>query len=273
MTDTIKSAGQAISVALFVAVAGKPATAIAQDRCDQYVGQTISPLSFDAAAVRLRGFRPRGQFESTPEFQARIAAEFPDASRPLIISKEPENRAFFEYDADAQRLRISSLAFDLTGFDAWSAFFSARTTSLRASPLGNIDVVISETDRMTGSYWATNAFGVRARVSNVQRVVRAIFDREKTGEEGLFVRPIVGNFVSELPMTAGEARAAIPTLKLAIVVRPRPPFVVAGTRNLAGPTLDRPHSVRETFTVLVGDIQCGLVTDRTHRVLTAVATN
>lgn len=262
------------NLTMFLTAAIISSTALAQEPCTKLVGTTVSPSSFDAVWAKFGGFSPRGEYETSAQFEARANAVFPPEARPLVISKQPESRVFFEYDANAQTLRVSSLAFDMTGFAPWRAFLSARAASVQATPGKNIDVVLSQVDKVTGSYLATNPFGVRVKVTKVHRITKAIYDRDGISfSEKLFPDIDRGNFIAELPMSPAEARSAKTTLSLAFVVRPKQPFFVSGEHPLEDATLEHPKNVREEFSILIADIQCALVLNPQNKVLAAVLTN
>ena len=236
--------------------------------------QTIHPQTFDNAVAAFAGLTPKSEFETTAQFEARQAQALGGSGGPLIIEKAPENRDYFRYDADAQVLRISSYAFDNTNFPTWDAFYSLGLDQrFKVSTGGNIDIVISSNERATGSYRGQNSFGANATVEEVTRTVKAIFERGPEwgrGPEALF--PGEGD-VGQLSMTPDEARLLKPSLRIALVVAPFAPYVVRGTNPYGRPSLQSPKQVTIDFTILMADIQCGLVMDGSGRVLGAYPTS
>jgi hypothetical protein len=197
-----------------------------------------------------------------------------------MILKSPEDRdRHIRYDADAGRLAIQSYAFDNTSFDAWTAFYGTPyAASLNASTIGNIDAVISQRDTPNGTYEGQNAYGARWTITRINRTTQAIFDRTLGPREGVFgglfpsadSTPYVAGYIDMPPEVAQRVK---PALKLAFVVMPREPFIIRNTFPGRGRiTIQNPRDVTETATVLIGDIQCGLVLDTSNHVLGAYAT-
>lgn len=251
--------------------------------CASYAGQTVAPITIDAAMARYAGMTPRGEFESTAEFEARRARA--GGTGPLIIGKipdperygDPNGRGdFFRYDADRQVLRIISYAFDNKNF-TMDDIFGYGAPMYREGDytprFSNVDVVISETNRPLGSYRGRNAFGVAATVIRVNRTLSAIYDRPLPGtSEGLFPHVGPDNVVGELHMDPVTARHAKLTMRVAFVVVPKEPFVVSHTTSPSTATIDNPQEVTVTTRVLFADIQCALLLDERNTVLGAYET-
>ena len=248
----------------------------AQTQCQSYAGQTIAPLTFDQALTRMPSLAPRGEYETTAQYEARRAAAG-GGRGPLVILKQPENRdTFIRYDADNGRLGIQGYAFDNTNFDAWTALYGTpHADTLNPSTIGNRDVVISSRDTPAGTYQGRNAFGATWTVTRINRTTQAIYEGPQPGlTTSLFPSAERStNIVGYLDMSPEVAQRAKPTLKLAFVVEPREPFVVRRTYAGRGRiTIQNPRDVTENTIILVGDIQCGLVLDATNRVLAAYPT-
>ena len=242
--------------------------------CSIYVGQTVQPQSFANAVARFSGLTPKSEYETTAQFEARQAQALGGSVGPLIIEKTPESRDYFRYDADAQVLHIASFAFDNTNFPAWDAFYSLGLDRRFGVSTGeNIDVVIASGDRVTGTYRGQNGFGANASVQQVTRSVKAIFERgpdRSRGHEMLFPGE---SEIGRLSMTPEDARTLKPSLRIALVVTPFAPYVVRGTNPYGRPSMRSPQEVTIDFTILMADIQCGLVMDNSGRVLGAYPTS
>lgn len=244
-------------------------------QCSAYVGTTVSPKSFDAAAQAFSSLAPKGEFETTAAYEARRSGALGGVSGPLLVSKEPEDRKYFEYDADDQRLTIKSYAFDNTGFDAWGAFYSAGYYGkIEASTVGNIDAVISQADKPAGTYEASNSFGAKATVLKIARTTKAIFERKSDSiSGGLFPQADKSPYsAGVLELGPSEAQQLKPQLRLAFVVEPKEPFFVKGTRSVGETTVRNPTDITENFSILIADFRCGLVLDGSSKVLAAYAT-
>lgn len=254
-------------------------TASAQDSCQRYVGQTVSPVSFNNAIAPFAKLTAKTEFESTSDYQDRVAKTLgASAGSPIIIAKAIENRAFVEYNADRHSLGIYLGAFG-DGLDAWSSFISTPYwNELAPNVDSNVAVVISDPDVLAGSAPGSNAFGVRVTIKNYRRITHGIFDHAGgAGENTLFPpRPAATgniNIVGEIAMSPAEAKVLEPAISLALVVVPKAPYLITGSRYAASPTLDSPKRVKEEYSILIADIQCALVLDGSHKVLAAFVTS
>lgn len=250
-----------------------PSTPGAQ-RCSAYVGQMVQSRSFAEAVAPFGKLTPKSEYETTAQFEARQAQAVGGATGPLIIEKAPESRDYFRYDADAQVLRIEPYVFDNVNFPTWDAFyFLGMDQQFGVSTGENIDVVISSRDRVTGSYKGQNSYGANATVQKITQSVEAIFERgpdPRSGRGELF--PGAGD-VGSISMTPEEARLLKPSLRIAFVVAPFAPYVLKGTNPFGRPSVRSPKDITVDFTILMADIQCGLVMDQQGRVLGAYSTS
>jgi hypothetical protein len=251
-------------------ITGYAAAMESTGQCSEYVGQTVAPQSFDSAIKGYTAIAPKGEFETTAAYEARRNAALGGSTRPLIVSKEPEDRKFFEYDADAQRMGIKSYAFDNTGFDAWSALYSAGYYGkLDADTSGNLDVVISQTQKPGGTYEASNSFGAKAVVQRIAQTTKVIFQGKAPSVfAGLFPQADKEPYeIGYLNLSPSEAQQLKPQLRLAFVVEPKEPYVIEGTRSVGDTTVRNPTDVTEDFAILVADFRCGLLLDGSNKVL------
>lgn len=258
----------------FIAVFLVATPANAQRECQSYVGQTITPFTFEQALARLPIIAPRGEYETTAQYEAR-RSEAIAGLEPLIILKDPEDpERCIRYVADAGLLGIQSCAFDNTDFGAWSAFYGSpheQALNANVDPSRNIDVVISQRATPSGTYQGQNAFGAIWTVTRVSSATQAIFEGPSVGV-GLFPETGSDHIVAFLDVTPEEARLIKPRLKLAFVVSAREPFVVQTTHPGRVPvTIQNPYDFTVASTVIIGDIQCGLVLDSGNIVLGAAS--
>ena len=262
------------ALAVFALTAGHVANA-RQDRCSDFTGQTVKPETFAQVVAAIGNVAPKDEYETTAQYRARIAAASPGAQR--IISKEVEDRKYFEYDADTGMLRIRSYAIQNKEMNYWSAFYSAHPDGLKASTLSNIAVVVSSSDSAAGNYEAENSYGAKVTVQRLNRTTDAIFEREaKNFDEKLFALTIggpVASYIGQIKMTPAEAQAIKPQLRVALVVAPRAPFMVLGRHQPGETTRQYPFEINETFQIMIADIHCGLLMDGANRVIGAYATN
>lgn len=259
-----------VILAASAANGAQPGNTKAPSQCPRFLGTTVSPRAFDQAFEHLAKISPKGEFETTVQYESRKAAAIGTVDGPLLISKLPESSEYFVYDADQQKLTIKSYAFDNTSFDVWTAFYSAKANTLEASTSGNIEVVISETDVKTGSYEGGNAFGAKAEITKISRTTNAIFQRKaKDYRDTLFVSKGKDGEIGELSLAPADAQALKPQLRLAFVVWPKDPFVIKSEFLFGRTTVSNPREITVHATVLIADIECGLLLDSTNKVLGA----
>lgn len=256
-------------------------TVHAQTNYADYVGQTVDALSFEQAIAKLPKYVPRGEYETTAQYEARRAAEMGDTGGPLIILKEPEDRdKHIRYDADAGQLDLSRYAFDNKILDAWHAFYGTpHAKSLNASTIGNYEVVISQSEQTSDTYIGQNAYGASWEIMRITRIVQAIYERGPGPRDyGSFssLFPTADDspyMVGHIQMSPEIAQHTKPTLKLAFVVVPREPYVVHSQYTTQTRiSREYPFDVTYDATILIGDIQWGLVLDASNRVLAAYPT-
>ena len=239
--------------------------------CPDFVGKTVVAKSFDQAAAGLGNVEPKGEFETTSQYQARVAAV--GGSGPLIISKKPEGSEYFQYDADRQLLFIKSYAFHNTNMNWWSAFYDAKPVGVTASTMYNNAIVISQAEKPNGSYAAQNSFGAKTNVVKIDRTMTSIFESEASSYKNrLFVNEADG-VLGTLSMDVATAQRIKPSLKIAFVVVPKAPYLVQGSHSVGKTTISNPTDITEHYKILIADMQCGLLMDGDNKVLAAYAMN
>lgn len=251
------------------------ATSNAQS-CESFVGQTVTPQAFNAAAAVLATIPGvKDEFETTAAFEARQQIAMSNLPEHLIIST-PFDTDYASYDADAGHFTIKRYAVSNVNTDYARLFGSggAFEGSVSYSMLGTLDVVISKTERRTGSYRAQNAFGVSTTVGEIQRTTRSIYEGSDTTRErqGLFPRTSDA-VIWTVPVPATEARATRDGFRAAWVIAPKAPFYIEGEGRGFRATIDVPQDVEDTLEIIIADIQCALLTDDSGVVLAVAATH
>lgn len=243
-----------------------------QKQCDSYVGKIITPITFDQAVASLNIPKPKGEFETTAAYQARIVGA--GATTPLIIGKQPESADYLEYDADRQAFAVKSFFFHNAILPAWETFYHAKNgveAHATYSPFSNIHVVVSDIETATGSYLAQNGFGAKARVTNTTRTIKAVFERKSTDyKEDLFNSD--DSEIGYVSVPISKAQAFKKQARSAFVVVIKEPYLTRASFAYGDVTINNPTDVRIDATVLHADIQCALLTDGSNKVLTAFAT-
>lgn len=248
----------------------------AQDVCPAYVGQTVAPVSIDtviAAVSKVPGVK--GEFETTTQFEARQAAATGGAMGRIVVAKAPD-RKYFEYDADVGKLRVKSYAFDNINVDYDDVFGYGTKLyeKVKYSHLSyNLDVVMCEIEVSTGSYIGSNAFGAKARVIKKTRTTKVIFDQDASSfDESLFPSADKNAVIGELALSPAEARRLKATMRVAFAITPKAPYFASGVKDWGNARIDNPEEVRQPISVVIADIQCGLLLDVAGKVLAAYPT-
>lgn len=248
-----------------------PAKAEPGDVCPSYQNQVIQPISIDAAIAKFKGADlVKDEFETSAQFEARQYAALGNSVGPLVISKDV-NLEYVKYNADAQDFIIETYLFDNTNM---SYSVLSYPGLIRTGLLGNVDVVISETETAGGSYEASNAYGAKATVVKVDRVTKGIWERQISSISGdLFNTGRSDSILFKMTLSPEKARFIKPQLRIAFLVMPKAPYLVKGRGIVGKTTITRPIEVNDDLTVLVGDIQCAFLTDGSSKVLGSFPTN
>ncbi|WP_395452485.1 hypothetical protein ACHMW5_04135 [Azospirillum melinis] len=155
----------------------------------------------------------------------------------------------------------------------------------------SVAAVVTKKQSVVGQYEATSKLGAKVAVANVETETAAIFDRVRAcksfGCGSLFPKNKEPNpyrmgdsmksvehegIVGRIPMAPGVARALKANAKLIFVVHPRPPYLLSGTHKPFQTTVDNPRDITDRYQVMLGDIECGLVADRSGKVYGAYST-
>lgn len=129
---------------------------------------------------------------------------------------------------------------------------------------------MSETETLTGSYRASNAYGATTTVTEIQRTHKAIFERALEPQEATFANVGPDFRLIDIPMSPDEARRFRTAGRAAAVIRPQAPYFAVARRRWS-PRFDRPSDITQSTQVVIADIQCLLLTDSSNRVLGVVA--
>lgn len=245
-----------------------------QQSCSSYVGQSIKPLSFNQASAPFTKMSPKGEFEATAQYEARLNSTLQALPSPMVISKEIREGDFLKYDADQSALIVLKFVFDNTNFDVRPVFYHSKVEDF--SPKAgshNLALVVAQTDKPAGSYIASNAFGKTLRVTKIQRSVSIIFDQPRRSfMDSLFLGKKSGE-IGSIPMSPEAAKAFKANYKVALVVQPKKPYIAKAKFLEFEPTIEVPEEVRTEATVLIADIFCGLVMNGKGDVVAAYETS
>lgn len=256
-----------------------PAPSVASTQaCDTYLGQTIVPVSFDQVRAALSRLpTQRNEFETTAQFDARVANALGNTAGSYIV-RATFTPKYATYDADQQQFRVEPYAIG-NGQPYWTSVFRydhPLYKQLDFDSYDNIGLSVSSSET-TGTYVGSNAFGVTARITETRSNEKAIFDRKAVYGEDLYSPPGSDLYsgtriIAKIPADPATAPNLKKTMKAALVIAPKSPWVAAGRGYINTPTIDNPRTTEQVVSAVFADIQCALITDGTNRVIAAVTT-
>lgn len=228
--------------------------------CSSYVGAPPKTLSFAQASSLLSKLSPKGEFETTGHYEARLNSALESLPNPLVIVRELREADQLTYDADKGALIVSKFIFSNAGFDARSTFYHAKVEEFtKGAGSSNLQSVIFQTEKLTGSYIGSNAFGKNIRVQKSFETVFVVYDRpDRQFIDSLFGSQ-TGNKLGEIKMSPSEAQNFKKTYRTALVVVPKRPYIAKATYLSFEPTIQVPEETRTSATVIFADITCGLL--------------
>jgi hypothetical protein len=233
--------------------------------CSSYVGRQLTPSSFADLWRQLPEVATKGQFESTADYERRLA-EAQAASREPLFVRGARPGEGLSYNADRQELTIYSAAFGSGRVNFRNVFGFDRSRLDNFTSAVGFQLGIRETGSET--YEATNAFGARAEVQRTRREVDTIWERAgKLGESPLVEMPAHGP--RRIRMAPGDARDVIENGSTAFLLTPKPPFRRTGSSGLA-PTFRNPQERLDTINVMISDIRCAFLLSGSGKVAFAL---
>lgn len=267
-----------VSAAMLAAAMSVAGGAMAQT-CDALPTSQIAPVTFDQAVQSLSSSSAaltKDEFETTAQFEARVAAAGSGAPSTMLISV-PVNPEYVTYDADAGAFAIKSYAVANIGADWFTAFYgSPHYSTIEHASYDNLALVLSSDDRATGAYEGQNAYGATWEITRLNRTINAIFE-SKPPRYGV---NLWGNSSANssptwsLPVPVDQARAMKDKLRAAVLIAPKAPFFFENSQpSAARITIQNPRDITQISRVIVADIQCMAITDDNNNVLLAVRTN
>lgn len=215
--------------------------------CSGYLGQTITPTPFAAFPQKMTS--------------ANRAA-------PVVLAV-PINRDYLRYDAEAGAMFVSAGAFPANGFSAAAQADAVSNVALLgagidAPILGGAKVAIGESERVLSTQMGRNIFGQPVRVSNVERHTRGLY----LGKGRLFpLARNAGSAVMAFDLPKAQATTAKTTLRAAVVVIPRAPYLLTGSGPGAAANAQQPAHYIERWSIVVARPQCALILDDRSKVL------
>lgn len=238
--------------------------------CKSYIDRVVTPITFGALTANLPNTSPKGEFETTAEYEARLTPASKRASTKPVVVAVPVDRDYVRYEADAGAMFIQSGSFAEGRYGDDTISDMSGTVGAAETVRGGTPMFHSKgAARLVRTYAARSRGGVAFKVTETERTTNALyitasklfpFARAK-------VSPVIG--FSAPVARAPQLKA---TLKLALVVEPHAPFLFRGAIGPVIPSLGNPDVVRALTNVAVVKARCGLVLDAQNRVLGVVDT-
>ena len=236
--------------------------------CKSYEGQQVMVTTFDGLVRGLPKYTPKGEFETTAQFDARVdAAKKTPPTGPSVLVL-PTNQKYIEYDAYLSLMRVQAGAFDEGRFhedfmaDATSSYFT------REFKRGRTAVPHSDSKRLLSTYRAQTRLGVPFTISKYDLKVNGIY---VTADKLFSYAKDKDSFVMGFEVQVAQAARVKPTLKVALVVEPDLPFLMTDTSDdERRPALDWPNEYTYRSSIAFVKPRCALVLDGQSRVLAAM---
>jgi hypothetical protein len=232
--------------------------------CKQYEGTIVTPTTFDALALSLPKVAPKGEYETTAQFEARKSSALAKAPTGLSVLIVPTDRDYATYEADDETLFVQAGAFQAGAYSPHvEAVASAWLALGKGEPQG-IGLFMSDKERVIRTYSAQNILGATTRVSEIDRETKAL--HLVTDELFRFAKwkrsPVIG-----LTLPLAKAPSLKQSFRVALVVKPVAPFVTRGDFDGPPAKVGRPTQYTDHATLLIVEPKCGLVLDSSQRVL------
>ena len=255
----------------------------AQDRCPITPGSTVQFTSGSSLYQSLEAAAPeQGEFETTAAYQARVSV----AQQKLELNKTVVLEGIYDpdqvtYDADAQTFTISAYAWDNKGLGLKYVFRSGNPYGIEMKyAFKSHAMALDSKEETLGTYEASNAYGAATIVERIHRTDFGVFDRpaieyrnsryqpdwETTHKTGELQAPAI---VLNVPIN--EAPDIKRTMRVGVLVQPKPPYVATGTYS-SEPTITNPRDEIVDTNLIVGDMLCAVLSDSEGRVLKTIET-
>lgn len=237
--------------------------------CKSYVGKQVVPTTFNTLATTLPKRAVKGEFETTAQYQARIAATPNSGSANLSVLVLPVDRSFVRYDADIGVMFVSAGALNTGEYSDQTGAEASATLAVGPLYGKGTPIFVEHREKVVRSYVAHNLFGAAVRVSEIDRTTQALhltnmrlfpFAKRDTS-------PIMG---FEVPKASAPHEKQ--SLRFALVVRPQAPFVLSYTFKGPEPTASEPNHYTDRSSVIVAEGQCALVLGAQNQVLASIDT-
>lgn len=243
-------------------------TAQPQSNCESMLGRPISALDFQTAIKELPQVQPRGDYETTASFEARMeTAARQTGSHAMLVARD-HNKEGLSFDPDSGRLKIYPSVFGHGRLNFGQILGIGMGRGKSDSFSSALGFELSSKIVETTTYQTTNGFGAVVNVQKRVELTEALFEAPGRRGQSPFFDTKAFVPLADLEVDAATARSIIEDGSVAFQVQPRGPFVSEGI--LPGrPTFRHPIEIERHVTVLHGDIQCAFLLDGSNHVVLA----
>lgn len=237
--------------------------------CKGYEGKIVTPTAFSTLVQRLSGPSPKGEFETTAQYQARLAATSASVPTSPVVVTIPVDRDYLSYNADNSLMLVQAGAFGDGEFsDVVDVQLTANYFGLipKGIPEG-IKVAHSRSERLVRTRTMRSGLGIDVKVSDIDRFSNGFY----IASPKLFTfakrddSPVM--FFKAAPARAQSLKQ---TVRIALAVVPKAPYVFRAEQPAAVPTLRNPVQYEDKLTAIYVDAKCALVLDAQSRVLASM---
>lgn len=235
--------------------------------CAGFEGKPVKLTPFAYFEEGLKGLAPKGEFETTAAYIARVGAARNAVAGTYVLSL-PVDRDYIRYDADHKLLSVQAGAFGgNTSYDPSVTVVIWGTVPLEIWKQGT-NLPYSQSERTVRKYHATNLMGVGTMVSDVARTTRSIFSSIKLFPWLADYRSTVF-FAEASPAAAPSKKAA---LGLALVVEVVAPYMLSTTSDGQDATVTSPTKYTERVSILFVKPRCAVLMDQGGIALDTIVT-
>jgi hypothetical protein len=229
------------------------APADADESCAAKFGSAGTPMTFDEAYSSLPIVEPKGPYESSLDYEKRLATTQRRGGPLIVVSNQPIFRDVQTYDPDRRIFRLFTSVLGVGQLDLSSIF--GRSTLKEDNFSSAVAFKAFELELSKDTYQTTNGFGAPVTVTRMKRQVGALWERPGKLGESPFPSYKRGKPLAELQIEPNGAQDIIDRGTVAYLIEPRAPYTAQG-KSSTTPSFRYPFEVEQDIKVIVGDIQC-----------------
>lgn len=258
----------------------------AQGSCENYLGTEVSLISFDDAFQEITLLPPKGEFETTADYQARV--ENIEIPTQLIIARKADiassgDRDLIFYNADTSVLKISEFAFGNMNIGAHLiSQYNTPELDFDFNAIFYHSVPFSEEKTSTEHYSASNSYGTTVEVQKDYVDAELLIDPRRAGMSASMFKNLYpynptskenNNVIGEVNLAPIEAKSVKEAASLAFVVEPSKPYKFMKSYTFPEAKINSPYEKEYSTKVLVAKVQCGLWLNAENTVIGAYPIN